>query len=226
MLDGDAAVEALRSTITAEIPKTEFVPAAATVTNREFFHVTRIVAYSAHPTLAVGSEIEAGTLPNPFFAFYEGARAYSVNTPTGTVDVPAIRFLKEVRNGNIDCPELKTIAVDIARHFVMLTRELLMEQVRRDVNPKAPSRQRCIWLSDNADEAKFWRAKLSPNGRILRLNATGKIHRGDAALLLADSEPISHTLDSARSYWSGKHSEKPELETLFEGRAMVVQVLE
>jgi Protein of unknown function (DUF2441) len=85
-----------------------------------------------------------------------------------------------------------------------------MEEVRREIAPDAPSRQRCLWLADSLEEARAWQVRLGgASARILRLNVSGGVHRADAALLLGDSEPLSQTYARARSYWRGEHSATP-----------------
>jgi hypothetical protein len=180
---------------------------AEMIENREFFHVTRDLPYSRHVPMTIGALIEAGSGQNPFFGFYEGVRSYPVKTSAAVFQVPAIRFVKSVFRKEIDCPNLPKIAAEIAEHYIILVRELVMEEMRREVAPDAPSRQSCLWLVDTIDEARAWRIRLGGNNRIVRLRARGNIQRAGAALLLGDSEPLSKTYDRARSYWKGEHSE-------------------
>ncbi len=197
---------------------------AEQITDGDFFHVTRDLPYNQHAPMSIGAVFEIGSKPNPFFGFYEGARSYSVTTPTEVVQVPAIKFLKSVSRGEINCPILPKIAAEVAEHYLLLAREIIMEQVRREIAPDAPSRQTCLWLTDSIDAARAWRVRLGGNCRIARLKVCGVIHRADASLLLGDSEPLSKTYDRARAYWVGQRSESPEPETLFYGSAEVVEL--
>ncbi|MGB9151816.1 MAG: DUF2441 domain-containing protein [Alphaproteobacteria bacterium] len=194
-----------------------------TVADREFFHITRDVAHNQHAPLMIGSTLEIGNRPNPFFGFYESVRSYSVTTPTEVVQVPAIKFLKSISRGEINCPTLPKIAADVAEHYLLLAREIIMEQVRREIAPDAPSRQTCLWLTDTIEAARVWQVRLGGSYRIARLRVHGVIQRVDAAHLLGDSEPLSKTYDRARLYWEGHHSANPEAETLFAGSAEVVE---
>lgn len=194
------------------------------VVDREYFHVTRSLHYNNHAPLAIGAVIDVGTKHNPFFGFYEGVRAYPVTTPTGQVQCPAIKFLKSVRDGMINCPNIALIAVEVADHYVVLARELILEQVRIETAPHAPSRQKCLWLADTLDEAKFWKERLGAVGSIARLQVSGIVHRADAFHLLGDSEPLTTTYDRAHRYWRGEPSSIPELETLFCGTAKIVEI--
>lgn len=196
---------------------------AEMILDGEFFHVTRDLPYNHHNPITIGAMLDAGSTPNPFFNFYEGVRSYTVTTPAGVVTVPAVKFLKSVARGEINCDALPQIAAEVAEHYVMLAREIIMEQVRREIAPDAPSRQSCLWVVDTVDEAHIWRNRLGGNCRIIRLKARGKIHRADAGLLLGDSEPLSKTYARAHSYWEGRQSETPEPEILFSGSAEVIE---
>lgn len=193
-------------------------------TKAELFHVNSNRFYSKEAPLKVGNSLEVGRRHNPFFSFYEQARRYPVNTEQGEIQVPAIKFLSAIARGEINCSDLANISLEIAQHYMMLSRELIMEQARQEVDSAAPSRQSCLWMAETLHEAKHWQNRLGGESRILRLQVTGVIHRADASLLLGDSEPISETFSKARLYWSGKHTNDPEWETLFQGSASVIEI--
>lgn len=187
--------------------------------------MSRALPYNGHAPLDVGMSLEIGIAKNPFFGFYQDVRAYPVTTANGEVQVRAIKFLTSVRDGTINCAVLPQIAAEVAEHYLILCRELIMEEVRQELVPKAPSRQYCLWLADTLDEAQRWRTRLGGSGQIAQLSVTGTIHRTDAAHLLGDSEPLTETYKRARAYWRGDKSSQPELETLFSGTATVVDLL-
>src|SRR5579885_2757969 len=119
------------------------------VSGQLYFHINSNANLSPHPLMRHGDMCEIGTHTNPFFRFYEvHQRTYEVtDTTTGIIHrVPAIRFLRCVRDGTVASDALPVIAFDTANHFLMLARELVWENVRLAEFPKAPSRQRCIWL--------------------------------------------------------------------------------
>ena len=139
----------------------------------------------------------------------------------------AVAWLKRVQAGTIrTSPDmLARLAVEVTQHYVMLCRELIMEEIRqKEFNGAPPSRQRCLYACDTLDEARYWNQRIGENGTLCELTCTGTIHRADARLLLGDSEPLSVTKDRARKYWRGEAGEQPEWETLFVGDAIVTKV--
>ena len=195
---------------------------AQAVSDFRLFHVTRQITYNSHPPLTVGADVQVGKATNPFFGFYENARTYMVGLPTGYVRYGAIHFLKEVQAGRVRSDQLPAVAVEVAQHYVMLTRELIMEEVRREVAPLAPSRQRCLWAAADLTLARHWKNRLGGDARILEIAVKGTVFHADANLLLGDSEPLSVTYDRARRYWRGESGDAPDPEVLVAGRVTVV----
>lgn len=194
------------------------------VSGRKLFHLTETKPYKQ--ALVLDQVVKIGEGFTPFFGFYEGSRTYPVTDVNGsTVQVPAVKFLKQVQAGNINCPILPAIAVEVAQHYVMLSRELIMEEIRlAEFKGQPPSRQRCLYVCETVEEARYWMQLVGPSSTICELTCAGTIHRADASLLLGDSEPLSVTRDRARRYWRGEAGESPQWETLFEGEAKVTAV--
>ncbi|MFZ1885351.1 MAG: DUF2441 domain-containing protein [Rhodoplanes sp.] len=193
------------------------------VKDHKLYHVTVTKPYKQ--AFTANQVVYIGDTDNAFFGFYEGAREYPVNENGAIVQVKAVAWLKRVRAGTIqpDSPQiLANIAAEVTEHYVMLARELIMEELRiTEFNSEPPSRQRCLFGCDSLEEARYWDQRIGGNGTICELTCTGKIHRADARLLLADSEPLSVTRDRARKYWRGEAGDNPEWETLFVGDATV-----
>ena len=197
----------------------------ATVENHRLYHVTMTTGYKQ--ALVAKQRITVGTQHNPFFGFYEGAREYPVTDGDTVIQVKAVDWLTRVRDKRIlTTPEmLATIAYEVTQHYIMLCRELIMEETRREeFNSEPPSRQVCLYGCDTIEEAKSFSALLGPGGVICELSCTGTIHRADSRLMLKDSEPLSVTRNRARSYWRGEASDDPRFETLFVGDATVTHL--
>jgi hypothetical protein len=136
-------------------------------------------------------------------------------------------FLKGVNSGAIQCGILPQVALEVAQHYVMLSRELIMEDVRLRIDSGLPSRQSCLWGAEDIDQARLWVTKLGSQGAvsIFELEVTGSLHKADAALLLGDAEALSETIRKAEDYWRGVSSPQPEWESLFAGEAKVLRIV-
>jgi hypothetical protein len=172
-----------------------------------------------------GQRVKIGDAYTPYFGYYEKPREYPVTQPDGSIiNIRANAFLRQVKEGKINCPNLAAIADEVATHYNMFVRELIMEQLRLQEFPDVPSRQRCLFLTENLDEARTWKERVKDPAIICSIECTGTIHRADANLLLSDSESLSVTQDRGRRYWRGELSEDPHREILFIGDATVTAV--
>lgn len=194
------------------------------VSDRKLYQVTATNTYKQ--ALVLNQQISAGTAYNPFFKFYENTLEYPVTDgQTGaTAQVNAVDWLHRVRSGTIRTSYeiLAHKAFEVSQHYMMLARELIMEQIRlEEFNGEPPSRQKCLFLSETAEEARSWISLLGGIGTVCELTCTGIIHRANSRLMVKVSEPWSLTKDRARGYWRGAASADPRMETLFVGDAAV-----
>jgi len=202
-------------------------------TNEQFyFHINSNANMSPHPIMRCGDIFEIGGTSNPFFHFYEAyQRSYPVtDTSTGTIQqIPAMKFLRLVKDGTVTATELPTIARDTANHFLMLARELLWENVRLAEFPDAPSRQNCIWLIESMADVTNWISQLGfeqSHYSVVRVRATGKSLKVDSNFLAGDSEPLPVWLEKAHEYWSGMVTQTPLPEVLFVGHIEVDEIID
>jgi hypothetical protein len=193
------------------------------VKDRKLFHVTVAAPYKT--LLTANQIIKAGDAHNPFFGFYETARAYPITENGASVQVKAVEWLKRVRAGTLlpaSQQILASIAAEVTEHYVMLAGELIMEELRvSEFGSKPPSWQTCLYTAETLAEARLWNTTLGGAGTICELTCSGTAHRADSRLLLADSEPLSVTRDRARQYWRGEIGSNPYMEMLFVGEAKV-----
>lgn len=197
----------------------------------EFFHINRSVQWSTHQSLTVGQEVEAGIEMNPYFSFYEKtSMTFPVTIESGqVVHSPAVKFLGSVMRGEVRPVNLPQDAFNVARHFVVLARELFWESIRLEEFPDRPSRHRCIWLCPSLENARDWFSRLDITKfdyQLLKVSVNGRLHKANELLLLGDSEPLEITRSKAREYWQGLQAEGGREEILFEGRMKVLEILE
>ena len=180
------------------------------VKNRRLFHLTETKPYKQ--ALVAGQKVNIGNDYSPFFGFYEGAREYGVMIPNGVVQIKAVAWLRQVRDGliNIDALNLASNATDIAQHYVMLCREIIMEEIRRDeFKSETTSRQRCLYACDTVEEARYWKQFVGQGSTVCELTCTGTTLRADASWLLGDSEPLSALRAEHRSIGAEKRVPHP-----------------
>lgn len=194
------------------------------IKSRKLYQVTVTTPYKQ--AFVKGQKATIGRDYTPFFRFFENVREYPVTDgSTGVVSpVNAIDWLHRVRIGTIQSPPqtVAAIAWEVSQHYLMLARELLMEQIRvGEFKGRPPSRQRCLYLAETAEEARSWLPLLGDQGSVCELTCTGTIHKGDSRQMVMLSEPLSVTTERARAYWRGDATAAPRWEILFVGDAEV-----
>ena len=199
----------------------------AKVSNRSYYHVTGKTAYNTYSPLKIGDIFEVGNKSNPFFAFFEN---YERQITLEQGNVPALHFLRLVAEGHRTINDPKGFAMEalnIAKHFQMLSRELLLEEVRLKTNPSAPSRYTALWVVNTAEQAKLWMSILNREDiKIAKLKLTGTVLTVDSRLMVSDSEKLGVSYDKATQYWRGNTGANPKLETLFTGSVEVMNFIE
>jgi len=198
------------------------------VENKIYYHITHDGIYNTYDAFERDQEIEFGKEDNPFFGFYKKfQKNYNYNDNGVTKTVGAIKYLQLFKEGKITNPDpiyVPKIAVDISQHYLMLSRELIMEEVRLTSEPTAPSRKKCLWVVETKKEAQKWAQKMNRSPRIITFNLTGVTHVADSKFLLGDSESLITTYENATRYWKGELSQEPLMEVLFSGIGKVVKI--
>ena len=191
----------------------------------------RTVTRSYKKAFEAGQGVTIGNAHNPFFGFYDTPRTYPLMHRDRSIEqISPIAFLKNVQAGNIKPSNLARDASEIAQHYYLLSREILMEYIRvTEFAGLPPSRQVCLFTCDTLQEAKAWDKKMSKDsdeeGVLCELTCTGTIFRADASWLRVESDGLSMLIACARAYWRGDVSDHPQMETLFVGDATVTDVV-
>ena len=204
---------------------------AADVVDATYFHINSNANLSPHDLMRRGAVLEIGTQSNPFCGLYETyQRTYGVRQQDGSLSqVPAIEFLRRVKDGHVTADNLAVTAWQTARHFMMLARELVWENIRLAEFRGEPSRWRCLFLIEREEEVREWLRVLGFQPMthwIVKLRVTGRILKADSRFLAGDSEPLPVWYDKARRYWRGEVTENPLPEVLFEGKVTVEEILD
>ena len=110
----------------------------------------------------------------------------------------------------------------------MITRELMFEEVRKELNSNLPSRLKCLYVCKTKEEVQDWinifKRTNKNNLQLLKLRLTGNIFLGDASFVLRQNISLNKKKEQARRYWNGEKG-KGINEYLFVGEAIVEEIL-
>lgn len=110
----------------------------------------------------------------------------------------------------------------------MITRELVFEEVRKELNPNLPSRLKCLYVCKTKNEIKDWINIFSRTNKkdfqIVKLKLTGNIFTGDASFILRQNISLNRKKKQAKMYWNGEKKDNIN-EYLFIGTAVVEDIL-
>lgn len=192
------------------------------VTEQLFYHINTTPPYSSHDIMQVGSTyIFSRVSFNPFFNYYEV-----------TPDPWAISGINSLNLSSTQLGSFENFqqrAFGVANHYRLLARELLLEKVRCEKFPGAPSRRNCIFLIESEIEIEKWKNEIGTNRKsyqVLRLLVTGNIIRVESKNLPEGNEPFSEWESKAYKYWNCEPTDNPRFEVLLEGQVTVDSILE
>ncbi|WIW70638.1 DUF2441 domain-containing protein [Anaerosinus gibii] len=216
------------------------------IQDKEFFHISVPKFYSQFPEWSLNETRFIGKTTNPFFSYYDKT-SYQVLDKTKTTAYPFNKIanvMNEIISGRTQIPhdlpnfyhcnpnrcfsELYSYFKD----YLLLTREWIYEEVRKESFPHLPSRQKGLWVIPINESLKasltFWEKNLvsNENAKFLKLKLTGKLHLTSEEFLLSDSLSLDQFRQTAFKYWLGCNNPKnPEqLECIFEGFASVTHI--
>lgn len=200
------------------------------VENQKYFHINSNANGSPYDLMRSGTNLSIGETTNPFFRFYETyTRSYPLRKKDGTTEaLSCINFLRNVKLGNINPDDLPSMALEVAHHFLMLSRELIWENIRLNEFGNFPSRQKCLFLIKDMDHLDKWKNTLNfhPNFfQVCKVSATGLAFEADSKFLPNDSEPLPIWYDKAQRYWRGETTDDPLPEILFIGTITVENII-
>jgi hypothetical protein len=107
------------------------------------------------------------------------------------------------------------------RHYLQWIQEEIFENVRLNNFSDLPSRQKCLWICSYEDLPYWWGKFENACKKILKISATGIIHKADGHFIVADTFSINEIEKRAFDYWSGLIQNKDEIEYLFQGEIFV-----
>lgn len=189
------------------------------VQNKVLFHISR------ETTWEIGQTIISGERENPF---WRGCKEYSPKVVVNGETMPIFEMIRKFPNFDVTADNINFLYANLknlSKEFAFYIRERTFEDVRREYYPELPSRQKCLWLSEE-DQLPFWRTMEENTQRsLLVLELSGDIFCGDAFWLTADTFSSIEYTNRARHYWSGDLTDVPQKEYLFYGKALIKAIL-
>ena len=202
------------------------------INDKRYYHINRKNGDSSFSQMRVGDTyLFSRDCYNPFYNFYEKLpEITSIQIPqfgggSGIPSVISLSFLDGMVQNYIGLPQR---VYDIAQEYNKLARELMLEKVRCEKFPTAPSRQNCVFLFDPKDlqEWKKTLGLIENQYQILQVIAKGNAIRVDSNYLPQGIEAISEWESKAFKYWNGELSQNPLTEVLLEGEITVECIME
>lgn len=114
---------------------------------------------------------------------------------------------------------------DISKEVALYIREQIFEDVRKQYFPQLPSRQKCLWSTDEIGLTYWKQAIINRPQYILKLQIEGEYFCADDYWLKADTFSSTEYANRAKNYWSEKMSENPNIE-YFYGSAIIKEILQ
>ena len=137
-------------------------------------------------------------------------------------------YLKEEQDKETYIKLLKDAETCI-REYTYQKREMILELVRKEIDPELPSRKNSIYLTDK-ESLEFWREQLkNPNRPLMlfRVEVTGDIFKSSDILLPTPEMDIEETYEQSKKYWNPNFNEidNDKYEYLFKGKIKVLEIM-
>lgn len=204
------------------------------IENQKFFHIHK----HNSPKWFEGARMGFGLEPNNAWRAFEAARRGITNPKSNeiyTVDMVALRALEFYRKQKPKDPRLSfyhydpvvTLAETLDSLFLAtrMVRELIFEEVRRQLYTALPSRMSCVWLVPEDPRAvRFWLDNMRGDyKRVFRVNATGELHRATQQIVMGDTISMGEWRKRAVEYWNGAKAESHDDELILSGDIEVLE---
>ena len=181
------------------------------------YHITR------YEKLDLGQKLQFGGKPNRFALNFS-----KLEFMVGDKDVNQLVIEKDLKDFN---DAEKNILKSYIYESCLISRELILENVRQKNFPNLPSRLECIYCVKSLIDAKKWVQILkrmdrkNPPLQIVKLKASGNLFCGDGSLITRNTKSINSKIEMANNYWS-KSTTSENVELLFVGAVEVVEIVE
>jgi len=193
------------------------------IENEEFFHI-QILNQSGKEWFINENYLIGNKYNNYYQGVIKSIEIQKFYAPNELYIKKIADILKESeRNVNT----LEMILVDVRESFgqyLKWVQEEIFEGVRKEKFSNLPSRKKCLWVCKFEDLPKWFEIfeEHSLPMKILKIKATGIIHKADGGLIIPDSYSIQEFEKRAEKYWSGVINNNKEIEFLFDGQLEIL----
>lgn len=133
-------------------------------------------------------------------------------------------YLEKKTFNNEDLAELAKQTRDILHNYQILSRELTLEEIRKEFYSDRVSRKNCIWLCEKK-QLEYWKDILKDSINVFKVRATGKVFKSNDKLLPDLAMSYNDQVEQAHKYWAPKYTElnDEKSEFLFIGHLEVLE---
>lgn len=185
--------------------------------NNIYYHINSYKKYNAGDIIGIGDDYN--------FMAKEMFNAKYFNSDG--IDANEIMIqMKKNNNLTFNNEDFEVVKNTISNDSFVI-RELIFEEIRKELFPDKPSRLKCLFLSKTLDENSEWESIFKRINRkplqLLKLEVEGNIFEGDSSLILRQNNSIDDKVNQAKEYWSCTSAKIPEY--LFTGKAKVIEIV-
>ena len=174
--------------------------------------------------LDLGAILEIGHKYNKFYNEIYNSEHLENNKDANSILLEMVR----AKTLSFQNQQVASIVLRTVSDSAMITRELMFEETRKEINENLPSRLKCLYVCKTESELKTWcdifKRTNKKKYQILKLKLTGKIFLGDASLILRQNISLNKKKEQAYKYWHGDKKDNIN-EYLFIGTAEVVKII-
>ena len=175
----------------------------------ELFHIHR--SNGTDPLYKENSEFTVGNDYNYFtkFAFMSAPNEIYYSVQEEFLDLQNLtKYENLLRMSTKDIVQLSNDLQTYIHNQMVNTREFVLEQARLNIDKNLPSRQRCIWLTDESS-LDYWIHNIHGiNLKVFRVEVDKEPFKSLDSLLPDPKSPIENMFITAEAYW------KPDSELL------------
>ena len=202
------------------------------VKEKSMYHYHRLGLYD--DIWQIGNEIIVDDNFNSYCGSIVDKFTTGVKCKNGIFSLERIidEYLEKIGLENVDLETITNLLKDshiIITNANMYSRELMLEQYRKEHNPKLPSRLHSIWLADK-ESLNFWEGQL--NGRrklkLYRVSVTGNLFKSSDSFIPDDELTAKEMYESSFNYWNPTFKEEDlcKAEYLFQGKVKVLEKID